>query len=183
MGDLVEYGFGADPHFEAVIAEVDAKPAGMALFFRSFSTWNGRPGAYVQDIYVDDAYRGLGIGAKLLRRVAAIIRDRGGCYMRLSVDTENFAAQGFYSRLDLVLSDSEQIHAAYGEAFLNLARQTARRAAHFQARRSDHEGLLCSRAEAPRSEGFPVEWRAAAEPGTAGARRTLACRREASRLC
>ncbi len=121
VGDLIEYGFGADPHFEAVIAEVDAKPAGMVLFFRSFSTWNGRPGAYVQDIYVDNAYRGLGIGAKLLRRVAAIIRDRGGCYMRLSVDTENFAAQGFYSRLDLVLSDSEQIHAAYGEAFLNLA--------------------------------------------------------------
>jgi ribosomal protein S18 acetylase RimI-like enzyme len=121
IGDLVEYGFGPDPHFETVVAEVDGERAGIALFFRSFSTWHGRPGVYIQDLYVDDAHRGLGIGAKLLRRVAAISRDRGGCYMRLSVDTENFAAQEFYTRLELVLSDTEQVHAAYGEAFLNLA--------------------------------------------------------------
>jgi ribosomal protein S18 acetylase RimI-like enzyme len=121
VGDLVEYGFGSDPHFETVIAEVDGECAGIALYFRSFSTWHGRPGVYIQDLYVDDAYRGLGIGAKLLRRVASISRDRGGCYMRLSVDTENFAAQKFYTRLELILSNTEQVHAAYGEAFLNLA--------------------------------------------------------------
>jgi len=119
--DIAEYGFGSDPHFEAIIAEVDGRFAGMALFFRSFSTWLGRPGAYVQDLYVDDAFRGLGIGAKLLRRVAAITRDRGGVYLRLSVDTDNVAAQRFYERLDVVFSDTEQVHAAYGEAFLNLA--------------------------------------------------------------
>lgn len=121
VADLVEYGFGPDPHFETIIAEVDCRFAGMALFFRSFSTWLGRPGAYVQDLYVDDAFRGLGIGSKLLRRVAAITRDRGGVYLRLSVDTENFAAQRFYERLDVVLSDTEQVHAAYDEAFRNLA--------------------------------------------------------------
>jgi ribosomal protein S18 acetylase RimI-like enzyme len=121
VADLIEYGFGPDPYFETIIAEVDGKFAGMALFFRSFSTFQGRPGVYIQDLYVEDAFRGLGIGAKLLRRVAAISRDRGGCYMRLSVDTENFAAQEFYTRLELVLSDTEQVHAAYGEAFLNLA--------------------------------------------------------------
>lgn len=121
VGDIIEYGFGPDPHFETVIAEVDGKNAGAALFFRSFSTWHGRPGVYVQDLYVDDAFRGLGIGAKLLRRVAAITRDRGGYYMRLSVDTDNFAAQAFYTRVELVKSDTEQVHAAYGEAFLNLA--------------------------------------------------------------
>jgi ribosomal protein S18 acetylase RimI-like enzyme len=121
VGDLVEYGFGAEPHFETVVAEVDGVLAGMILFFRSFSSWHGRPGIYVQDLYVEDRYRGLGLGAKLLRRAAAISRDRGGCYMRLSVDTENFAAQKFYTRMELTLSDTEQVHAAYGEAFLNLA--------------------------------------------------------------
>jgi ribosomal protein S18 acetylase RimI-like enzyme len=121
VADLVAYGFGPDPHFEAVIAEADGVPAGMCLFFRSFSTWFGRPGVYVQDLYVDEAFRSLGVGRKLLRRVAAISRDRGGVYMRLSVDTENFVAQDFYARLEIGLSDTEQVHAAYGEAFLNLA--------------------------------------------------------------
>lgn len=121
VADLIDYGFGLDPHFETVIAEVDGVPAGMCLFFRSFSTWLGRPGVYIQDLYVEDAFRGLGFGKKLLRRVAAIVRDRGGVYMRLSVDTENFIAQDFYTRLELKLSDTEQVHAAYDDAFLNLA--------------------------------------------------------------
>ena len=121
VADLIEYGFGPVPHFETVIAEVDGISAGICLFFPSFSTWLGRPGVYVQDLYVEDRFRGLGIGAKLLRRVAAIVRDRGGIYIRLSVDTENFVAQGFYTRLELKLSDTEQVHAAYDDAFLNLA--------------------------------------------------------------
>lgn len=121
VADLLEYGFGPDPHFEALIAEADGAYAGMSLFFRSFSTWLGRPGVYVQDLYVEEAFRGLGVGRKLLRRVAAIVRDRGGVYMRLSVDTGNLVAQDFYTRLEIGLSDTEQVHAAYGEAFLNLA--------------------------------------------------------------
>lgn len=119
--DLIEFGFGPDPHFEAVIAEVDGVYAGMCLYFRSFSTWLGRPGVYIQDLYVEEAFRSLGVGRKLLRRVAAIVRDRGGVYMRLSVDTQNVVAQDFYTRLEIRLSDSEQVHAAYDEAFLNLA--------------------------------------------------------------
>lgn len=121
VADLIEYGFGSDPHFETVIAEVDGMPAGICLFFPSFSTWLGRPGVYIQDLYVEDTHRGLGIGAKLLRRVAAIVRDRGGIYLRLSVDTENYVAQGFYNRLEIKFSDTEQVHAAYDDAFLNLA--------------------------------------------------------------
>lgn len=119
--DLAAHGFGPDPHFEVVIAEADGVPAGMCLFFRIFSTWLGRPGVYVQDLYVEEAFRSLGVGRKLLRRVAAISRDRGGVYMRLSVDTENFVARDFYARLEIGPSDTEQVHAAYGEAFLNLA--------------------------------------------------------------
>ena len=121
VADLVEFGFGPDPHFEALVAESDGVYAGMCLHFRSFSTWLGRPGVYVQDLFVDEAFRSLGVGRKLLRRVAAIVRDRGGVYMRLSVDTQNFVAQDFYTRLEIKPSDTEQVHAAYEEAFLNLA--------------------------------------------------------------
>jgi len=121
VADLLEYGFGPDPHFEALVAEVDGAYAGMCLFFRCFSTWLGRPGVYVQDLYVDEAFRSLGVGRKLLRRVAAIARDRDGVYMRLSVDIGNVVAQDFYTRLEILVPDAEQARAAYGEAFLNLA--------------------------------------------------------------
>lgn len=119
--DMLIHGFGAQPAFSVLIAEVDGAPAGLCLHFPSFSTWKGKPGGYVQDLFVNERFRKLGIGAMLLRRAAADIRARGGCYMRLSVDTRNVAAQKFYERLGLTHSAGEQIHAAYGEAFDRLA--------------------------------------------------------------
>ena len=119
--DLRRYGFRENPVFEALLAEVDGSPAGVCVFFPSFSTYQGRPGVYVQDLYVADQFRGLGVGAKLLQRLAAVTRERGGCYIRLSVDTQNLKAQAFYTRLGLGHSDTEQIHAAYGEDFSALA--------------------------------------------------------------
>jgi GNAT superfamily N-acetyltransferase len=119
--DIRRYGFGEKPAFEALLAEVDGSPAGVCVFFPSFSTYQGRPGAYVQDLYVPDQFRGLGVGAKLLQRLAAVTRERGGCYIRLSVDTQNLKAQAFYARLGLAHSDAEQIHAAYGKDFSALA--------------------------------------------------------------
>jgi ribosomal protein S18 acetylase RimI-like enzyme len=93
----------------------------MSLFFRSYSTWHGRTGVYVQDIFVEPRFRGQGVGDLLLQHVAALTRARGGTYMRLAVDTGNVSAMRFYTRLGLVHSDTEQIHAAYGEAFDALA--------------------------------------------------------------
>ena len=119
--DIRRYGFGEKPAFEALLAEVDGSPAGVCVFFPSFSTYQGRPGAYVQDLYVPDQFRGLGVGAKLLQRLAAVTRERGGYYIRLSVDTQNSRAQAFYTRLGLGRSDTEQIHAAYGKDFSVLA--------------------------------------------------------------
>ena len=60
--DIRDQGFGADPAFEALIAERDGAAVGLCLFFESFSTWDGRRGVYVQDIYVSEAARGLGLG-------------------------------------------------------------------------------------------------------------------------
>jgi GNAT superfamily N-acetyltransferase len=119
--DIRRFGFGEKPAFEALIAEADGQCAGVCVFFASFSTYRGEPGVYVQDLFVEPAMRGSGVGAKLLHRLAAVTRERGGRYIRLSVDVRNAGAQAFYTRLGIKHSETEQIHAAYGEDFAALA--------------------------------------------------------------
>ena len=63
VADIREQGFGADPAFEALIAEQDGAAVGLCLFFESFSSWDGRRGVYVQDIYISETARGLGLAA------------------------------------------------------------------------------------------------------------------------
>ena len=60
--DLRRDGFGPERHFEALIASVDGRPAGIALFFPTYSTWRGKPGLYLEDIFVSEWARRLGIG-------------------------------------------------------------------------------------------------------------------------
>src|SRR5204863_92741 len=74
---LAEALFGAHRAAEAVIAERDGVAVGFALFFRNFSTWTGRPGLYLEDLYVTPAARGGGVGKALLIHLAGIARDRG----------------------------------------------------------------------------------------------------------
>ena len=121
VDDIRRFGFAEAPAFETLIAEIDGRFAGCCLYFASFSTWFGRPGVYVQDFYVADEFRGQGVGERLLRRLAAVTRVRGGCYIRLAVDTQNHRAQAFYTRVGIKHSDTERIHAAYGEDFAALA--------------------------------------------------------------
>jgi len=120
--DFRRFGFGPDAAFSSLIAEVDGEFAGLCLFFPIFSTWLGRPGIYVQDLYVDERFRGRKVGERLLRVVANWSRERGGVYLRLAVDVDNVSAQGFYERLGVGWLDSDREHGAYGEAFLALAR-------------------------------------------------------------
>lgn len=119
--DIRRFGFGEKPAFETLIAEIDGRFAGCCLYFPSFSTWIGRPGVYVQDFYVVDEFRGQGVGERLLRRLAAITRQRGGRYIRLAVDTQNHRAQAFYAHAGIRHSDTEQIHMARAEDFDALA--------------------------------------------------------------
>lgn len=121
VDDIRHFGFGEAPAFETLIAEIDGRFAGCCLYFASFSTWFGHPGVYVQDFYVAEAFRGRGVGERLLQRLAAVTRQRGGCYIRLAVDTQNYRAQAFYTRVGIKHSETEQIHAAYGEDFAALA--------------------------------------------------------------
>ena len=119
--DIRRHGFCAEPAFEALVAEADGAVVGLCLFFRSFSTWTGKPGAYVQDLYVAPAWRGRGVAEALLKRLAATVRDRGGAYVRLSVDAGNTDAQAFYRRVGLAWSSKERIFTATGAAFEALA--------------------------------------------------------------
>ncbi|NIA69908.1 GNAT family N-acetyltransferase [Pelagibius litoralis] len=121
VADIARDGFGADPAFEALIAEVGGEAVGLCLFFGSYSTWRGRRGLYVQDLIVADSARGLGVGRRLLAETAAIARARGGSYLRLSVDDDNTRAQAFYQRTGLSHSQPEQIYVLNESAFAELA--------------------------------------------------------------
>ncbi|QPC93389.1 GNAT family N-acetyltransferase [Mesorhizobium sp. INR15] len=121
VDDFRTYGFGANPAFSTLIAEVDGAFAGLCLYFPIFSTWMGRPGVYVQDLYVEDRFRGHRIGERLLRRVAALCRKDGGAYLRLSVDTDNEGAIAFYEKLGIAWSSYEQTQKILGEAFFAFA--------------------------------------------------------------
>jgi GNAT superfamily N-acetyltransferase len=119
--DFRRHGFGPNAAFTSLIAEADEVFAGLALFFPIFSTWLGKPGVFVQDLYVDEEFRGRGVGEVLLRHVASWSTARGGVYLRLAVDRENVAAQRFYQRLGIAWIEADLDHGAYGEDFARLA--------------------------------------------------------------
>lgn len=119
--DIRRYGFGDTPSFTTLIAEIDSKFAGMCLYFPIFSTWMGRPGVYVQDLFVDAHFRGMRIGEKLLRRCAKLSKDAGGVYLSLSVDVDNETAKAFYERIGIGASRGEQIHKILGDDFFAFA--------------------------------------------------------------
>ena len=98
--DLRRHGFGPDRQFEAILAFLDGEPAGLALFHARFSTWLGRPGMYLEDLYVTEAARGRGVGRRLMTRLAAIAIERGWARIDFQVLDWN-PARNFYHRLGM----------------------------------------------------------------------------------
>jgi len=96
---LADSLFGARPVAEAVLAERDGRAVGFALFFTSFSTWVGRPGLYLEDLFVRESERGQGVGKALLLHLAAIARERHYGRMEWSVLDWNEPAIAFYRSL------------------------------------------------------------------------------------
>lgn len=94
---LRQGGFGPRPLFHALIAE-ETRPLGMAIFYPDFSTHRGEAGVYVQDIWVEPAARGHGLGRRLLVEVLRS-QDWGARYIALGVSPDNMTASGFYERL------------------------------------------------------------------------------------
>ncbi len=119
--DILHYGFGETPHFEAMIAEAEGRAVGLVLFFYNYSTWRGRLGVYVQDIHVVEPYRSQGLGRGLLAAAARRGRTMGCTHLRLSVDPDNRAALAFYRRLGLEVRGDEAICQVSGVDFHLLA--------------------------------------------------------------
>ena len=98
--DLLRDGFDtATPLFECLIAEWDSEPAGFAFFFTNYSTWHGRPGIHLEDLFVRAHLRGRGIGKSLLRAVAAQAATKGCTRLNWHVLDWNQPAIEFYQHL------------------------------------------------------------------------------------
>lgn len=102
-----EYGFGETAYYQALIAESDAgKAVGFALYFFTFSTFTGKPTLKLEDLFVLPAYRGKGLGRRLLAELAVIARERSCGRMEWDVLDWNEAAIRFYQSLNAApLSD------------------------------------------------------------------------------
>ncbi|MFG0315891.1 MAG: GNAT family N-acetyltransferase [Planctomycetota bacterium JB042] len=109
------------PPFEAMVAELDGTPVGFALWFRNYSTWLGRPGLYLEDLYVTPAARGKGVGKALLKRLARIAVDSGCGRFEWSVLDWNTPAIEFYRALGAEPMDGWTVHRVTGEALSRLA--------------------------------------------------------------
>jgi GNAT superfamily N-acetyltransferase len=113
-----------DPPFECLVAEYDAEAVGFALFFRNYSTWSGRAGLYLEDIFVREAYRGRGVGGALIRRLAQIAEQRGWRGMDWAVLNWNTPAQSFYREFGARPLGSWTPWRLDGDAFRRAARKS-----------------------------------------------------------
>ncbi len=108
--------FGPAPAAEAVIAERDRAAVGFALFHGSFSTWECRPGLWLEDLYVPPEHRRGGVGGALLRHVAAIAVERGCARLEWAALDWNASALSFYERLGAELLPEWKLHRLSSEA-------------------------------------------------------------------
>ncbi|AKC86533.1 GNAT family N-acetyltransferase [Pseudoxanthomonas suwonensis] len=118
---LDEALFGPAPAAEVVIAETDGQGAGFALFFTSFSTFLGRRGLYLEDLFVRPAFRGRGIGRRLMVHLAALAVERGCGRFEWSVLDWNAPAIDFYRRLGAVPMDGWTVQRLSGDALRALS--------------------------------------------------------------
>ncbi len=102
---LLRDGFGEAPKFRALLAEWEGQPAGYALFFDYYSSFEGRPGLFLEDIYIRGRYRGKGIGKALLAHVAAVAREKNFFGVRWQVLDWNTRAIEFYKELGATFLD------------------------------------------------------------------------------
>lgn len=113
--------FGPRPMAEVVIGEADSAPQGFALFFHNFSTFEGAPGIYLEDLFVRPEARGAGLGKALLAHLAALAVERGCKRLEWSVLDWNAPAIGFYRRLGARPMDEWTVMRVDGTALAALA--------------------------------------------------------------
>ena len=118
---LLRDGFGANPFYFCLMAERDGRAAGFALYFYNYSTWLGRPGLYLEDLFVHPEFRGLGIGKALLKKVAAVALEKGCERLQWEVLDWNTPAIEFYRAMGAEFLDEWRNVRVSGDALLRLA--------------------------------------------------------------
>jgi GNAT superfamily N-acetyltransferase len=123
--DLLSHGFGPNPFYFCLIAEHESRPAGFAFYFFNYSTWKGRPGLYLEDLFVQPEFRGLGIGRALLEKVAAVAVEKDCPRLQWEVLDWNTPAIEFYRAMGAEFLDEWRNVRVSGEALKRLAEATA----------------------------------------------------------
>jgi len=123
--DLRAHLFGAHPAAEVLIGEVDGQAAGFALFFHNFSTFLGKRGLYLEDLFVRPAFRGSGLGRHLMASLARIAVQRDCGRFEWSVLDWNAPAIGFYRTLGAIGMDEWTVQRLEGDALRALASHDA----------------------------------------------------------
>jgi GNAT superfamily N-acetyltransferase len=113
--------FGPNPAAEVVIGWADGEPAGFALYFQSFSTFVGRPGLYLEDLFVRPDWRGRGLGRRLLAHLARVAVDRGYGRMEWSVLDWNEPALAVYRKIGATPMSEWTVQRLTGDALQALA--------------------------------------------------------------
>lgn len=119
--DLLRDGFGPTPRFQCIIAEYDGQAAAFALYFHSYSTWEGRAGIYLEDLFVRPEFRTRGIGKALLSHLAGMALAEGCVRLEWSVLNWNQPAIDFYHRLGARMKTEWRGMRVSGDALIALA--------------------------------------------------------------
>lgn len=118
---MLEHALFEEGSAEALIAEVRGTPVGFALFFHNFSTWEGKKGIYLEDLYVTPSARGQGVGRALLAHIAGLALDRDCARFEWAVLDWNQPAIDVYRKIGAVGMDEWRIQRVSGDALKKLA--------------------------------------------------------------
>ena|SRR5258706_9325226 len=123
--DIIRDAFGPKPKFRAVIAESDGYPAGYACFFEIYSTFQGRSGLFLDDLFVRPQFRKKGIGKALLAQVSKVAMEENFFCVRWEMPAWNTPAMDFFGGLDAVFLDDWKAGMMIGDALETLAKESS----------------------------------------------------------